>query len=96
MPRPAPGDVLAQVLNEAGLHFRHWIAIDSKYILPIAGRLYPAHYSLLCYSKVRLARFSCPRVPLIGRSGNPLLGGRIGRCCVHPHRGVTRLTRTIV
>jgi hypothetical protein len=30
VPRPAPGDVLAQVLNEAGLRFRHWIAIDIK------------------------------------------------------------------
>jgi hypothetical protein len=87
VPRPAPGDVLAQVLNEAGLRFRHWIAIDIKYSPPIAGRLYPAHYSLLYYSKARLARFSRPRVRLIGRSGNPLLGGRIGRCCVHPHTG---------
>ena len=52
------------VLNEAGLLFRHWIAIDIKYSLPIAGRLYPAHYSLLYYSKGRPARFSRPRIPV--------------------------------
>jgi hypothetical protein len=52
------------VLNEAGLLFRHWIAIDIKYSLPIAGRLHPAHYSLLYYSKGRPARFSRPRIPV--------------------------------
>jgi site-specific DNA-methyltransferase (adenine-specific) len=33
------------------LYFRHWIATDIKYSLPIAGRLYPSHYSLLYYTK---------------------------------------------
>lgn len=29
------------------LTLRHWIAVDIKYSLPISGRLYPSHYSLL-------------------------------------------------
>ena len=33
------------------LTFRHWIAVDIKYSLPIGGRLYPSHYSLLYYVK---------------------------------------------
>ena len=32
------------------LTFRHWISVDIKYTLPIKGRLYPSHYSLLYYS----------------------------------------------
>lgn len=31
--------------------FRHWIAVDLKYSLPIKNRLYPSHYSLLYYIK---------------------------------------------
>jgi site-specific DNA-methyltransferase (adenine-specific) len=33
------------------LTFRHWIGVDIKYSLPIKGRLYPSHYSLLYYVK---------------------------------------------
>jgi site-specific DNA-methyltransferase (adenine-specific) len=33
------------------LTFRHWIAVDIKYSLPITGRLYPSHYSLLYFIK---------------------------------------------
>ena len=33
------------------LTFRHWISVDIKYSLPIRGRLYPSHYSLLYYCK---------------------------------------------
>lgn len=33
------------------LTFRHWIGVDIKYSLPIQGRLYPSHYSLLYYCK---------------------------------------------
>jgi site-specific DNA-methyltransferase (adenine-specific) len=33
------------------LTFRHWIGVDIKYTLPISGRLYPSHYSLLYYIK---------------------------------------------
>ncbi|MDA8331744.1 MAG: site-specific DNA-methyltransferase [Candidatus Dormibacteraeota bacterium] len=50
------------ILTNAGLLFRHWIAIDIKYSLPIPGRLYPSHYSLLYYTKGRPARFTRPRI----------------------------------
>lgn len=33
------------------LTFRHWISVDIKYSLPIPGRLYPSHYSLLYFTK---------------------------------------------
>jgi site-specific DNA-methyltransferase (adenine-specific) len=33
------------------LKFRHWIAVDIKYSLPIQGKFYPSHYSLLYYVK---------------------------------------------
>ncbi|QOH80995.1 site-specific DNA-methyltransferase [Plesiomonas shigelloides] len=36
---------------ESMLTFRHWIGVDIKYSLPIKGRLYPSHYSLLYYVK---------------------------------------------
>lgn len=40
------GAYLSQTLT-----FRHWITVDMKYSLPIQGRLYPAHYSLLYFVK---------------------------------------------
>lgn len=40
----------ASYLNEY-LTFKHWIAVDIKYSLPIKGRLYPSHYGLLYYVK---------------------------------------------
>lgn len=47
------------------LTFRHWIAVDMKFSLPVAGRLYPAHYSLLYFVKGRKPkRFDPPRLPL--------------------------------
>ncbi|MEO5338778.1 MAG: site-specific DNA-methyltransferase [Magnetospirillum sp. WYHS-4] len=33
------------------LTFRHWVAVDIKYSLPIQNRLYPSHYSLLYFVK---------------------------------------------
>ncbi|MBI3885858.1 MAG: site-specific DNA-methyltransferase [Opitutae bacterium] len=59
---------LGAFLNER-LTFRHLIAIEMTYTLPIAGRLYPSHYSLLYYCKGprprvfspdRLAMATCP------------------------------------
>lgn len=35
----------------AKLSFRHWITVDIKYGMPISGRLYPSHYSLLYFVK---------------------------------------------
>ena len=33
------------------LNFRHWISISFKCSLPIRNKLYPAHYSMLYYTK---------------------------------------------
>jgi site-specific DNA-methyltransferase (adenine-specific) len=55
---------LGHFMREAGLTFRHWIAIDIKSSLPIHGRLYPSHYSLLYYTKGKPARFNRPRLPI--------------------------------
>ena len=59
---------LGAYLNER-LTFRHLIAIEMTYTLPISGRLYPSHYSLLYYCKGarpntfapdRIAMGTCP------------------------------------
>lgn len=55
---------LGAFLSEEGLLFRHWIAIEHKSSLPINGRLYPAHYSLLYYSKGKPSRFQRIRTPI--------------------------------
>lgn len=55
---------LGHELNETGLMFRHWIAIDLKMLMPIPGRLYPSHYSLLYYTKDKPRVFARPRVPI--------------------------------
>lgn len=49
---------------ERGLDFRHWIAVSLKLGLPIVGRLYPAHYSLLYYSKGKPKTFRKIRTPI--------------------------------
>jgi site-specific DNA-methyltransferase (adenine-specific) len=47
------------------LTFKHWIAVDMKFSLPIAGRLYPSHYSLLYYCKGDSAKtFHPDRLPM--------------------------------
>jgi site-specific DNA-methyltransferase (adenine-specific) len=51
-------------LSREGMTFRHWIAVDIKYSLPIPGRLYPSHYSLLYYTKGKPKFFNRPRVPI--------------------------------
>ncbi|NLH11467.1 MAG: site-specific DNA-methyltransferase [Holophagae bacterium] len=61
---PKWGVHLASWLSQY-LEFRHWITIDIKFSLPIPGRLYPSHYSLLYFTKGgRPARFSPPRLPI--------------------------------
>lgn len=55
---------LGHRLSQEGMLFRHWIAIDIKYSLPIPGRLYPSHYSLLYYTKGKPQFFERPRVPI--------------------------------
>jgi len=46
------------------LHFRDWIAVDIKFGLPLQGRLYPSHYSLLYFSKGRHNTFNNIRTPI--------------------------------
>lgn len=54
----------SKFLNDR-LTFRHWIAVDIKYSLPIQGRLYPSHYSLLYYMKgTRPKVFNPDRLPM--------------------------------
>lgn len=54
----------AQILEDLGLEFKHWIAIDQSYGLPIKGRLYPSHYSLLYFTKGKPNTFTPPRTPI--------------------------------
>lgn len=56
--------LLGAFLSERGLEFRHWIAVEQKNRLPINGRLYPAHYSLLYYTKGKPSRFQRIRTPI--------------------------------
>jgi site-specific DNA-methyltransferase (adenine-specific) len=52
-------------LQDIGLTFRHWIAVSIKLLLPIPGRLYPCHYSLLYYCKGRKPKtFRSIRTPI--------------------------------
>lgn len=51
-------------LQKRGLEFRHWIAISMKAGLPITRKLYPAHYSLLYFSKGRPSTFNRIRTPI--------------------------------
>jgi site-specific DNA-methyltransferase (adenine-specific) len=47
------------------LNFRHWIAVDIKYSLPLPSKLYPSHYSLLYYVKgPRPTTFHADRLPM--------------------------------
>lgn len=56
--------LLGAHLMEAGLEFRHSIAIDMKSTLPIPGRLYPSHYSLLYFTKGKPKTFRRIRTPI--------------------------------
>lgn len=51
-------------LLHGSLVFKHWIAVDMKYSLPIRGRLYPSHYSLLYFVKgEKPNKFDADRLP---------------------------------
>jgi site-specific DNA-methyltransferase (adenine-specific) len=56
--------ILGNHLNEAGMMFRHWIAVNVKLSLPIPGRLYPSHYSLIYYTKGTPKTFRKVRTPI--------------------------------
>jgi len=55
---------LGQYLAECGMMFRHWIAVNVKLSLPIPGRLYPSHYSLLYFTKGKPRSFKRIRTPI--------------------------------
>jgi len=56
--------ILGAYLLELGMTFRHWIAINIKAGLPILKRLYPAHYSLLYFTKGKAKTFRRIRTPI--------------------------------
>lgn len=56
--------LLGAYLMEKGLTFRHDIAVDVKSTLPIPGRLYPSHYSLLYFTKGKPKTFRKIRTPI--------------------------------
>ena len=56
--------ILGNHLTEAGMMFRHWITVNIKLSLPIPGRLYPSHYSLLYYTKGAPKTFRKIRTPI--------------------------------
>ena len=55
---------LGAYMSDLGLEFRHWIAINIKFGLPIPKRLYPSHYSLLYYTKGKAKTFRKIRTPI--------------------------------
>lgn len=56
--------MLGAYMMTRGMNFRHNIAIDMKNTLPIAGRLYPSHYSLLYLTKGKPKTFRKIRTPI--------------------------------
>jgi len=51
--------------NNSKLNFRHWVAIKQTFSLPIKGRLYPSHYSLIYFVKGNKPKtFNPPRIPI--------------------------------
>jgi site-specific DNA-methyltransferase (adenine-specific) len=56
--------LLGGYLIRRGLTFRSWVAVSIKLGLPIPGRLYPAHYSLLYFSKGKPQTFRNIRTPI--------------------------------
>lgn len=56
--------LLGAYLMEQGLTFRHDITVEMKSSLPVAGRLYPAHYSLLYFTKGKPKTFRKIRTPI--------------------------------
>ncbi len=55
---------LGAYLAEKGLMFRHDIAVNIKLSLPVPGRLYPSHYSLLYFTKGKPKTFRKIRTPI--------------------------------
>lgn len=56
--------MLGAHLMDRGMEFRHWIAIEMGNTLPIPKKLYPAHYSLIYYTKGKPKTFRKIRKPI--------------------------------
>jgi site-specific DNA-methyltransferase (adenine-specific) len=56
--------LLGHYLLQRGMKFRHWIVVNIKFGLPIPGRLYPSHYSMLYYTKGKPRTFRRIRTPI--------------------------------
>lgn len=56
--------VLGAYMMEKGLTFRHDITVAVSSTMPISGRLYPSHYSLLYFSKGKPKTFRKIRTPI--------------------------------
>ena len=56
--------LLGAHLSSLGMTFRHWIAVEHSSCLPIPGRLYPSHYSLLYFTKGKPNVFRRIRTPI--------------------------------
>lgn len=54
----------AHLSTMPGMTFRHWIAIEMSTCMPIPGRLYPSHYSLLYFTKGSPNKFYRVRTPI--------------------------------
>ena len=61
---PQWGYRFAAHLDEAGMGFRHWIALSMKATFPRGRKLYPAHYALLYFTKGEPATFNRVRLPV--------------------------------
>jgi site-specific DNA-methyltransferase (adenine-specific) len=61
---PQWGYRFAAHLEEAGMLFRHWIALSMKATFPRGRKLYPAHYALLYFTRGEPATFNRVRLPV--------------------------------
>jgi len=61
---PQWGFHLAGYLENAGMTFRHWIALSMKGSYPRGNKLYPAHYGLLYFTKGAPKTFNRVRLPI--------------------------------
>lgn len=61
---PQWGYHLASHLDDHGLHFRHWIALSMKGTFPRGKKLYPAHYSILYFTRGAPKAFNRVRLPI--------------------------------
>lgn len=61
---PLWGYRFASHLEDAGMLFRHWIAVSMKGTFPRGQKLYPAHYALLYFTKGRPKTFNRVYLPV--------------------------------